>query len=95
MQMRKNHQVAFAALAFLSASASGSPVQPLAHADIHVRSLQERDIPIVAEVIPLNARSAAGKRPRILAGIVIADTLPSRYRRPRRFKPETPEWTDS
>jgi hypothetical protein len=63
MQTCKNQKVAFAALAFLSGFASGSPTHILSRgdaatlADIHVISLQERGIPVVESTVPLKLRS--------------------------------------
>jgi hypothetical protein len=70
MQTSKNQQVAFAALAFLSAFASSSPAQLISRgdatalSDIHALSLQERGIPVVESTVPLRVRSnhVAGTR---------------------------------
>jgi hypothetical protein len=65
MQTRKNQQVVFAAVAFLSAFASSSPAHPLSRGDaaalsnIHALSLQERSIPVVESIVPLKLRSVA------------------------------------
>jgi hypothetical protein len=66
MQTRKNQQVAFAAVAFLSSFASSSPAHTLSHGDaaalfdIHVLSLQQLNIPVVESRVPLKLRSVAG-----------------------------------
>jgi hypothetical protein len=66
MQVHKNQQVAFAVVAFLSASASSSPAHLLSRSDvaalsdIHALSLQERSIPIVDSATPLKLLSVAG-----------------------------------
>jgi len=68
MQTRKNQQVAFAAVAFLSAFASSSPAHPLSHrdvaslSDVHSLALKERGIPVVDSTVPLKLRSGAGKQ---------------------------------
>ncbi|KAI4607624.1 hypothetical protein J4E83_009521 [Alternaria metachromatica] len=68
MQTRKNKQVAFAAVAFLSALAYSSPAHPLSHRDVaalsdrHSLALQERGIPVVDSTIPLKLRSGAGRQ---------------------------------
>jgi hypothetical protein len=68
MQPRKNQQVAFAALAFLSSCASSSPAHTLSRGDRtalsndHALALQERGIPVVESTVPLKLLSdnAAG-----------------------------------
>jgi hypothetical protein len=63
MQTPRSQQVAFAALAFFSAFASGSPAHPLlrgdtaALSDIHDLLLQERGIPVVESTVPIKLRS--------------------------------------
>jgi hypothetical protein len=68
MQPRKNQQIAFAALAFLSSCAYSSPAHPPSRGDTaalsnaHALALQERGIPVVESTVPLKLLSdnAAG-----------------------------------
>jgi len=68
MQTRKNQQLAFATVAFLSAFASSSPAHPLSHrdvaalSDVHSLALRERGIPVVDSTVPLKLRSDAGRQ---------------------------------
>lgn len=64
MQTRRNQQVAFAALAFLSTFTFSSPAyHPLSRgnaaalSDAYTLSLQERGIPVVESRVPLKLRS--------------------------------------